>query len=211
MEELERFERALQLVERYEGYLFRRALGVALIVCGISFPLIAFLIFRAQSIAALLNMRVEAFLAFAPTLILLISTAIIIYTFTSAHVVTSRMREDSFWKDFPHMVVMFLVWFLSFYFTKYVPEPYYRVSWLWAGGFASLVSYLFLKREPDHWNYPVLLMVGMVCIVSSLPLLLIKDAQLVTTFSFLVFSLSFIAGGIYSIIGASKVLGENNK
>jgi len=210
-EEIERFDRALRLVERYEDYLFRRALGVALIVCGVSFPLTAFMILKAQAFADLLNMSPAAFIAFAPTITLLASVVIIVYVFTSAHLVYSRMREGSFWTDFPHMAAMFLIWFLSFYLTRYVPEPYFRVSWLWAGGSASLISYLFMKRQEEHWDYPVLLVIGLICTVSSLPLLLIGDAQLSTALSFTVFGVSFIAGGVYSLFNASRVLSESEK
>ena len=211
VEELEKFDRALRLVERYESYLFQRALGIALIVCGITFPLTAFLVMKAQSMAALLDMSTEAFLAFVPTIILLIGTATIIYSVTSAHVVTSRMRKASVWKDAPHMILMFMVWFISFYITSYVPEPFTLVSWLWAGGLASLISYLVLKREPANWNYPELLIIGVICLLASLPMLAIKEVQMAETFTLLVFCVSFIAGGTYSFTNASKVLNESDE
>lgn len=216
MEEFERFKRALSLVERYETYLFRRAMGVALIICGIVFPLTAFLVIKAKTISALLNMSSDAFLAFVPSAILLIGIVTIVYAITSAHLVTSRMRRDSFWKDFPHMAVMFMVWFLSFFLTSFVPESLEAVSSLWAGGFASLVSHLALKyviqkRDPSHWDYPEFLVIGVICIISSLPLLLLGDSQLVLTTTLLVFNVSFVAGGIYSLIGASKFLNESDK
>jgi hypothetical protein len=63
---------------------------VALIVCGVSFPLTAFMILKAQAFADLLNMSPAAFIAFAPTITLLASVVIIVYVFTSAHLVYSR-------------------------------------------------------------------------------------------------------------------------
>ena len=211
MEEIERFEKALRVVERYEGYLFRRAMGMALVICGVVFPLTAFLVLKGRIIAGLLNMSTEAFIAFVPTIVLLIGTSMIVYKFTSAHVVTSKMRKESVWKDFPHMVVMFMVWFIAFFLTNYAPEPFATVSWLWAGGGASLTSYLVLKRDPAHMTYPELLIIGLICSTSSLPLLLIQDAQLVLNATFLVFSASFITGGIYSLVNASKLLSESQK
>ena len=104
LEEIERFNKALRLVERYEVYLFRRALGIALIICGVIFPLTAFMVLKAQTISNLLNMSAQAFITFIPTIILLVGMATIVYNFTSAHVVTSRMRKESMWKDTPHMV-----------------------------------------------------------------------------------------------------------
>jgi hypothetical protein len=211
LEEIERFGKALRLVERYEDYLFRRAMGVAFIVCGVSFPLTAFMIVKAQALAELLGMSPAAFIAFAPTITMLASAVIIVYVFMSAHLVYSKMREGSFWTDFPHMAAMFMIWFLSFYLTRFVPEPYFRVSWLWAGGAASLVSYLFMKRQEGHWDYPVLLVIGLMCAASSFPLLLIGDVQLSTALSFTVFGVSFIAGGVYSLLNASRILSESEK
>lgn len=211
LEEIERFDTALRLVERYEGYLFRRAMGITLIICGIIFPLTAFMVLKAQTIANLLNMSSQAFLTFIPTIILLIGIAMIVYNFTSAHVVTSRMRKESIWKDTPHMVLMFLIWFISFYLTNYMPKPFTTISWLWAGGGASLLSYLFMRRDPADVKFTELLIIGLICIVSSLPLLFIQDEQLVLTATFLVFSISFIIGGIFSTVNASKLLSEGEK
>ena len=211
MEDLERFGEALRLVERYEAYLFRRALGIALIVCGVIFPLSAFIVLKAQALAGLLNMSAEALVAFAPTTILLVGMAIIIYSFTSAHVVTSRMRKTPIGENLPHMVILFLVWFFSFYLTNYAPEAYTAISWLWAGGVASLISHSILKREDPSWKYPELLIVGAICLAASIPLLLIRGSQVVEAMTFLTFSLSFVAAGVHSFIKASKELSESDK
>ena len=211
MEEIERFDKALRLVERYEGYLFRKAMGIALIICGIIFPLTAFMVLKAQRIAYLLNMSSQAFLTFIPTSILLIGMVTIIYNFTSAHVVTSKMRKESIWKDAPHMIMMFLIWFFSFYLTNYVPEPFTITSWLWAGGGASILSYMLMRRDPSEERFTELLIIGLICILSSLPLRLVQDEQLVLTATFLIFSVSFIVGGLYSTVIASKILSQGEK
>lgn len=211
MEEFEKINRALRLVERYEQYLFRRACGVALIICGAVFPSTALLGLKAQAMAELLNMSPEAFVAFVPGMILLIGVGTIIYIFTSAHVATSRMRKSPVWKDAPHMILMFMIWFTSFFLTNYVPEPFTVVSWLWAGGLASLLSYFVLKREPAHENYPQFLIIGIICLAASLPILILRNRPLVETITFLVFGVSFVSGGLYSIANASKVLSESEK
>ena len=211
LEEIRRLEEALLIVERYEAYLFKRALGIAFIVCGIVFPLTAFMVLKAQTLAGLLNMSVGVFITVAPTLTLFIGMAVILYSFTSAHVVTARMRKTPVRKDVTHMILIFLVWFFAFYLTNYVPEPYTAVSWLWAGGLASLISYVLLKRENPSWVYPELLVVGVICLVVSAPLLLMGGSHLVEGLAFLTFSASFIAGGIHSLVNASKELSESDK
>lgn len=211
MEDLEKIGEALKLVERYEAYLFRRALGIGFIVCGVVFPVTAFMVLKAQPLAELLNMSAEAFVAFAPTITLLVGTVIIIYSFTSAHVVTSRMRKTPVRENLSHIILMFLIWFFSFYLTKYTPEPYTAISLLWAGGGASLISYSVLKRENPSWYYPELLSVGAICLAVSIPLLMIKGSQLVEAIAFLTFCASFIAGGVHSFINASRELSESDK
>ena len=211
MEEIRRIEEALLIVERYEAYLFKRALGIAFIVCGVAFPLTAFMILNAEPLAELLNMSPGAFVTFVPAITLLVGMAAIIYSFTSAHVVTARMRKTPVVKDLTHMVVMFIVWFMAFYLTNYVPEPYTAVSWLWAGGVASLISYTVLKRENPSWVYPELLIVGVICLAVSVPLLLMKGSPIVEGLAFLTFGMSFIAGGFHSLINASRELSERDK
>ena len=211
MEEIKKIEEALLIVERYEAYLFKRALGIAFIVCAIVFPLTAFMVLKAQQLAELLNMSTGAFMTLVPTLTLLIGMAVIVYSFTSAHVVTSRMRKTPLNKDITHMIVIFLVWFFAFYLTNYVPEPYTVISWLWAGGLASLTSYWVLKRENPSWAYPELLTVGVICLIFSVPLFLMRGSQLVEALAFLTFSVSFLAGGLHSLINASKELSESDK
>jgi len=211
MEEIRKLEEVLRIVERYEAYLFRRALGIAFIICGVVFPLTAFMVLKAKPLAELLNMSSEVFITFAPTITLFVGMAAIIYSFTSAHVVTARMRKTPLKKDLPHMIVLFLVWFLAFYLTNYVPEPYTAVSWLWAGGVASLISYSVLKWENPSWCYPELLIVGVICLTVSVPLLLVRGSQLVEVLTFLTFSVSFLSGGVHSLINASKELSESDK
>jgi hypothetical protein len=211
LEEIRKIEEALLIVERYEAYLFKRALGIAFIVCGVAFPLTAFMVLNAEPLAELLNMSSGTFVTFVPTITLLVGMAAVIYSFTSAHVVTARMRKTPVRKDLTHMVVMFLVWFLAFYLTNYVPEPYTAVSWLWAGGVASLISYSVLKRENPSWVYPELLIVGVICLTVSVPLLLMGGSQLVEGLAFLTFGVSFIAGGFHSLINASRELSESDK
>ena len=105
------------------------------------------------------------------------------------------------------MVLMFLIWFTAFFLTSYVPEPFTIVSWLWAGGGASLLSYLLMRRNPTDIKFTELPIISLICFLTSLPLLFIKDEQLVLTATFLAFSLSFVTGGLYSILNAPKMLG----
>lgn len=206
LEDIDRLDKALHIVERYEGYLFRRALGVALIICGILFPTTAIMVLNAQTIADLLNINAEAFRSFGPTIVLFVGAALIVYIFTSTNIVASRMRKESVWKDLPRMIFLFLVWVFAFYLTSFVPEPYLVISWLWAGGGASLLSYLLAGRDHVNARFNELVIVGFLCFFSSIPLLFVRNDSYVLTATFLVFSASFIIGGVYSILYASKML-----
>ena len=204
--ELDRLDKALNVVEKYEGYLFRRALGMALIICGILFPTTAIMVLNAQTIAGLLNINAEAFRSLGPTIVLLVGAALIVYIFTSTNIVASRMRKESVWKDLPRMIFLFLVWFFAFYLTSFVPEPYSIISWLWAGSGASLLSYLLAGRDHANARFNELVIISFLCFFSSIPLLFVQNDSYVMTVTFLVFSASFVLGGVYSIFIASKML-----
>jgi hypothetical protein len=211
MEEVEKVSEALQLVERYEDYLFRKAWGTNLIVWGILVPLNALLILKAQPIANILGISPEPFISLALAMTLIVGVATVIYTFTSATIATSRRRGFSFRRDIPHAVAIPLIWFLSFNLTAFVPERFEVVSLLWAAGIACLLSYLILRRVPVHGRYPELLLVGLILLIASLPIAVVSDVALAQTAALVVFIISFVVGGLYSIITASKVLSESRQ
>lgn len=211
MEEVEKVSEALRLVEKYESYLFRKAWGTNLIVWGILVPLNVLLILKAQPIADILGMSAEAFMSLASAMTLIVGAAIVIYTLTSATIVASRRRKFSFRRDMPHAVVISLIWFISFNLTAFVPERFGAVSLLWAAGGASLLSYLVLRKVSAHGSYPELLLVGLILLIASLPIAGVSDAALAWTATLVVFAVSFVAGGLYSIITASKALSESRQ
>jgi hypothetical protein len=206
VEEVEKVSEALRLVEKYESYLFRKAWGTNLIVWGILVPLNALLILKAKPIADILSMSAEAFMSLASAMTLIAGVATVIYTLTSATIATSRRRKFSFRRDMPHAVAIFLIWFISFNLTTFVPERFGVVSLLWAAGSASLLSYLVLRKVPVHGSYPELLLVGLILLIASLPIAGVTDAALAQTATLVIFAVSFVAGGLYSIITASKAL-----
>jgi hypothetical protein len=207
MEEVERIGEVLKLVERYEDYLFRRAWGMTFIVLGLLAPVSFLIILKAQPIAMILGMSTEAFISLASITIALTLAAIITYLFASATVALSKKRKFSFSKDIPHALLLSLTWFISFQLTHYAPERFAAVSWLWAGGFASLFSYLVLLKVQVHKGFRELLVTGLILIVTSIPIAFIADASTAETASLIVFSIAFVGGGIYSILKATKVLG----
>jgi len=208
MEEVEKISRVLRLVEVYENYLFRRAWGVTFVTIGVLFPLDALLALRAQSIAKVLGMSAEAFILFASTVVSVTIMAIVIYSFTSATIAVSKKRKFSFRREIPHAVAISLIWFVFFNLTSFVPERFAAASWLWAAGCASLLSYLILRKVQVHWGYPELLVTGLISLAASVPIAFISDGVLAETASLMVFTVSFVAGGLYSMINASKALSE---
>lgn len=207
MEEVEKVSKALQLVERYEYYLFRKAGGMIFIIWGILGPLMGFLALRAQPIADVLGMSVEAFRVLASVMIWIVGIVITIYLDVSAIIVTSRMRKSPFHRHISHMIVIFLIWFASFYLTGFVPEQFGIVSWLWAVGCASLLTYFVLRKVSTHGSYPEILLVGLISLFASLPIASLSNVTLAQIATLMIFTVSFVTGGLYSIITASKALG----
>lgn len=207
MEEVERIGEVLKLVERYEDYLFRRAWGMTFIVFGLLTPVSFLIILKAQPIAMVLGMSTEAFISLASITIALTLAAIITYLFASAAVALSKKRKFSFSRDVPLALLLSLTWFISFQLTRYAPERFAAVSWLWAGGFAGLFSYLIFLKAQVHKGFRELLVTGLILIAASIPIAFIADASTAETASLIVFSIAFVGGGIYSILKATKVLG----
>jgi hypothetical protein len=211
VEEVQRISKALKLVEQYEDYLFRRAWGMTFIALGLLFPLNALLILKAESIAGVLGMGTEAFTSLASTIIALTIVAVTLYLFTSATVVLSRRRKFSFSREMPHALAISLTWFVCLNLTRFVPERFAAVSWLWATGCASLLSYIILWKVQVHTRFQELYVTGLSLLIASLPIAFVTEAAIAEPISLTVFSVAFVAGGIYSILTASRILGEGEK
>jgi hypothetical protein len=209
MEEVEKVSEALKLVEKYENYLFRKAWGISLIVWGILIPLSSYLVLKAQPIATILDTSVEAFMTLVTAMTLIVCAALTIYTFVSAEIATLRRRRFSFRRDVPHAVIISLIWFVFFRLTAFVPERFGVVSLLWAPSGACLLSYLVLRKV--HGGYLEVLLVGLILLIASLPVVAISDVALAQIATLVIFAVSFVIGGLYSIIAASKALSENRR
>ena len=210
MEEVEKISQALKLLERYEDYLFRRAWGMTFVTLGLLAPLNALLILKAQTISIILGMGTEAFISLASIIIALAIVALTIFFFTSATIVLSRRRKFSFSREMPHAFAISLIWFVAFNVTRFFPERFAAVSWLWATGCASILSYLVLWKAQIHRSLRELVITGLALLVASVPIAFLSEA-VAETASLIVFTIAFVGGGFYSIVTASKALGEGEE
>ncbi len=216
MQELERLNEALRLVEKYEQYLGRRIWGIILIVWGVLLPLMYFLTSNAQSLALLLDMSVEVFIVFVVGLIFLIGFGINFYVSASATVYIAKRRKLSL-GEMSHVILIFMVFFISFFLAGYaetmLPQPFSTVSLLLAAGFSALASYVILRITPIHETYSELIIIGAILLVVSIPIMLLSSnlgETLAQTASVLTVGAGFAIGGVYSIISALKTLGESD-
>ncbi|MFX1533200.1 MAG: hypothetical protein ACFFDI_03110 [Promethearchaeota archaeon] len=216
MQELERLNEALRLVEKYEQYLGRRIWGIILIVWGVLLPLMYFLTSNAQSLALLLDMSVEVFIVFVVGLIFLIGFGINFYVSASATVYIAKRRKLSL-GEMSHVILIFMVFFISFFLAGYaetmLPQPFSTVSLLLAAGFSALASYVILRITPIHETYSELIIIGAILLVVSIPIMLLSSnlgETLAQTASVLTVGAGFAIGGVYSIIAALKTLGESD-
>ena len=205
MEDLERFSEAIKTVERYEQYLYQRAMGLALIVNGLVGPSVFFLVLKADSFSVLLGMTPTMFSVASTTLLAGIGVFVNIYLFASARVLSSRVSKRGDGRDLHFMVLMFCIWFVAFFLVGYIPEPYGGIGWSLAGGAASLVSYLAMSAA-GHQKRPELLIIGLINILASLPVFLYGDVLEVEVAVLTVYAVSFVCGGAYSTMNANRYL-----
>jgi hypothetical protein len=205
MEDLERFSEAIKMVERYEQYLYQRAMGLALIVNGLVGPSVFFLMLKADSFSALIGMTPTMFSVASTTLLVGIGIFVNIYLFASARVLSSKVSKREDGRDLHFMVLMFCIWFVAFFLVGYIPEPFSGIGWSLAGGAASLVSYVAISVAGHH-KRPELLIIGLINILASLPVFLYGDLLEVEVAVLTVYAVSFVCGGAYSTMNANRYL-----
>ena len=205
MENLDRFSKAITVVERYEQYLYQRAMGLAFIVNGLVGPAVFFLIIKADVFSVYLGMTQAMFSVVSTTLLAGIGVLINIYLFASARILSSRISERKDNRDLPFMFLMFSIWFVAFFLAGYIPDPYSRVGWSLAGGTASLISYIVLSYS-GHQKRPELIIIGVINILAILPIYLFGDLLELEILVLSIYAISFVAGGAYSTIKANQYL-----
>jgi hypothetical protein len=205
MEDLKRFSAAIETVERYEQYLYQRAMGLALIVNGLVGPSVFFMVLKADSFSTLLDMTPTMFRIVSTTLLTGVGVFATIYLFASARVLFSKVSETENKHSLPFMLLIFCVWFFAFLLVRYVPEPFTGVGWSLAGGLASLVTYLIMSVS-GHMKRPELLIIGFINVVACLPVFLYGDILEVEVAVLAVYAVSFVCGGAYSTANAGRLL-----
>ena len=205
MEDLERFSAAIETVERYEEYLYQRALGLALIVNGLFGPTVFLLVLKADTLSALIGVTPAAFRVASTTLLAGVGILVNITLFASARVLSTRVSKKEDRRDVPFMMLMFSIWFTAFFLAGYIPEPYSGAGWSLAGGAASLVSYLTISVAGHHRRHE-LLVIGLINVLASLPVLLYGDIVEVEVAVLTIYAVSFMCGGAYSTINANRYL-----
>ncbi len=205
MEDLERFSAAIKTVERYEQYLYQRAMGLSLIVNGLVGPSVFLMVLKADSFSKLLDMTPTTFRVVSTTLLTGVAVFATIYLFASARVLFSKVSKTEDKHSLPFMLLIFCVWFFSFFLVRYVPEPFTGVGWSLAGGLASLVTYLIMSVS-GHMRRPELLIIGFINVVACLPVFLYGDLLEVEVAVLAVYALSFVCGGVYSTVNAGRLL-----
>ncbi|MFW9906817.1 MAG: hypothetical protein ACFFFH_21110 [Candidatus Thorarchaeota archaeon] len=212
MEEIQKLNEALLIVERYSDYLARKAWGKTLIIWGILTPIGLVLYFNRQSLSTLLEISIELLTLLISALVVLIGIGFTIYNFVSASRMLKTQKDQGIKspkESSLHGIIICFVWFLSFTIVTFLPEPFTVISTVWAAGFAILISFLILKKYHD--TFPELIVVGVILLISSIPLAVIvqTDVELARIATVIIYSISFLIGGLYSFTIATDILSRN--
>jgi hypothetical protein len=208
MEELDKVVEALEVVERYEDYLFRRAWGRALLTIGIMIPLGFILAMNAQLLAQILSLPADTIMLLSSFMTVIVVFALVVLSFGSAQAASSKKSTDSAPKGLIHAVVIGGIWFAAFLLIGFVPEAFAQVSLLWVAGVACICTYVVLKLTPGHESYNEILFLGIVLLVASLPLLAVGEQDIVQYLALIVFSAAFVFGGFIAIATSSRKLSK---
>jgi hypothetical protein len=205
MEELDKVLQALDVVERYEEYLFRKVWGKALIVIGIVLPLGVLISMNATLLGATLGLDAGILSLLANVFALILCCGFIGYSFFESWKTVDH-RQEGEKSDSKHGPIIGLVWFLAFVSTSIAPESLQLVSLLWAASISCLLSFLILRAVGSHGQVQILLILGLFLGLISFPLLLITDLVLLGYMAMIVFSVGFVLSGIMMNRFAAKML-----
>jgi len=208
MEELDKVVEALEVVERYENYLFRRAWGRALVTIGFMIPLGTILAMNAQLLAQILGLPADTVMLLSSIMTVIAAFGLIVLSFGSAQVATSKKHIDSAPRGVLHAVVIGFIWFVAFLSIGFVPEAFAQVSLLWVAGVACVCTYMVLKLTPGHEGHNEILFLSIVLLVASLPLLAVSEQDIAQYLALTVFSVTFIFSGLYAIATSSRKLSK---
>ncbi|MGY5859356.1 MAG: hypothetical protein RTU63_08295 [Candidatus Thorarchaeota archaeon] len=205
MEELDKVLQALDVVERYEEYLFKKIWGKVLIVIGIVFPMGALISMNATLLTVIIGLDAVTLSLFANVIIFTICIAYIGYTFfESWKTAESRTVAES--TDTKHGPLIGIVWFVTFVSTGLAPESLQVISLLWAASASCLLTFIILRAVGSHGRVQILFFLGVSLGMVSFPLLLVTDTLLMGYLSLIVFSICFILAGVVMNKMASGML-----
>ncbi len=212
MEEIQKVNEALLIIERYSNYLARKAWGKTLIIWGILTPIGLTLYFNRQTLSIFLEIGIETFTLLVSALIILIGIGFTIYNFVSASRILKTRGDqvaESPKASNMHGIIICFVWCLSFLLASFIPEPFTVISTVWSAGFSIIISFFILKKYHD--TFPELIVVGVILLISSIPLavLVMTDVELARIATVIIYSISFLAGGFYSFTIATDILSGN--
>ncbi|MDI6884478.1 MAG: hypothetical protein QMD00_05100 [Hadesarchaea archaeon] len=199
---------ALRAVERWESYLFRRAVGATFIVCAILVAVAGFITLKAEPIASAIGMSSGALIGFTWLVaMVVIGVPIIVYLFTSAGRALERRKPAAarYRKEF---MCVLLMWFAVMSIAGFL-GPQYPVTWLVSIGVANVLTYAIV-RKAGHTAYPEQLAVGTILLAAS-PFIFAMGTAETAYLSMLVVVLAYGAGGVYSLLAAPKALIESMK
>jgi hypothetical protein len=204
MEEVDRVLEALSVVERYDEYLFRRTWGKALIVIGVALPLGVFVGMNSAVVAAATGLDVQLVAMLANLFSVLLCFGYIAQAFYGAWKPTKKEGESKHGASYHGWVIAFL-WFAAFSIASMAPESLQIIALLWAASVSCMLSFAVLRATGGHGQAIIILYLGILLAVVSLPLLLITDPVLAAYAALTAFSLCFIAAGLVML----KLAGES--
>jgi len=195
MEEIDKVLEALNVVERYEEYLFNKSWGRALMAIGIILPLGVIVNMNAAVVATAIGIDVEPVSILATILTVLLSFGFVAYTFFGAWRTVKKKSEQRQTSSL-HGPLIGITWFLSFILASFSPASLQMIAVLWAASASLILSFVILRVTGGHAQDQLLLHLGLILGIVSLPLLLLTDQILVGYLATLAFSACFIFGGI---------------
>jgi hypothetical protein len=209
MKEVKKVEAALRAVERWDKYLFRRALGVTFIVWAASVAVAGFVTLKAEQIASAIVVGKESLIGFTWLVTLSIALPVSGYFFVSAGRAVTRMKSVQR-HERAGLAGIGIVWFVLMFTAGKIGEFIgYGTSWPLFIGIANLLTYAITKAMGK--GYPEQLLVGVLLLAASSIVYVIGTDEIAYLSGLASIVVAYSMGGAYSLLTAARALVEEKQ
>lgn len=222
MKEVKRVSAALRAVERWEEYLFCRALGMTFIVWAVTVAVAGFITLTAERVASVIGLSKEALVSFTWLVAVVIAVPLTLRFFVSAGLTVARELSPAAKRRYRRIgavktAAIFTAWAVIMLGGLRLLPGFlgFPASLVLCLGIANVLTYFIAEAKEGRYEKrkmtAVQLLVGIVLVVASFPISALGVDNMAYLSMLAAIVVSYGSGGVYALIAASRALIEERE